>query len=151
EVTIAAFLKAEHTQHTEQFIVNSLRKAGQLTVSLVAEVDGHLVGHVGFSPVKISNCDEPWYGVGPVSVLPEWQGKSIGTRLMKQGLDQLRELGATGCVVLGNPNYYQRFGFKAEICLVLEGVPPEYFQAVCFKGDIPSGTVTYHEAFNAQA
>jgi putative acetyltransferase len=150
-VTTAAFLDAEHTSHTEQFIVNALRRAGQLSVSLVADHAGEIVGHVAVSPVTLSSGDSGWYGLGPISVLPARQGQGIGSRLMQRALAELRERGAAGCVLLGNPDYYQRFGFRAEPALVLPGVPPEYFQAVLFRGALPSATVAYHEAFGAQS
>lgn len=149
-VTIAAFLNAEHTSHTEQFIVNALRKSGQLSVSLVAEDNGEIIGHVAVSPVSISGGADGWYGLGPISVVPERQGQRVGAQLMERALAELRGLGAAGCVVLGDPNYYSRFGFKAEPSLVLPGVPSEYFQAISFRGPVPSGTVSYHESFNAQ-
>jgi putative acetyltransferase len=146
----AAFLNAPHTSHTEQFIVNALREAGQLSVSLVAEDGGEIVGHVAASPVSISDGSTGWYGLGPLSVAPGRQGQGIGARLMEQALNELRGLGAAGCVLLGDPKYYGRFGFKAEPTLVLPDVPPEYFQAISFCGTVPTGTVSYHEAFDAQ-
>ena len=149
-VTTAAFLAAPHTDHTEQFIVKALRKAGQLTVSLVAEVDGTVVGHVAVSPVSISDGATRWYGIGPISVLPAYQGQGIGADLMSAALSALRERGACGCVVLGEPGYYGRFGFKAEPGLVLADVPPAYFQAVSFGTAMPRGTVSYDEAFSAR-
>jgi putative acetyltransferase len=148
-VTATAFLHAEHTGHNEQFIVNALRAAGALSVSLVAQVDGQLVGHVAMSPVSISGHAGRWYGLAPVSVLPEFQRRGIGTRLVTQAMADLKRLDAEGCVVLGDPRYYGRFGFKAEPGLILEGVPAEYFQAISFAESLPSGTVTYHRAFNA--
>lgn len=150
-LTIAAFLDAPHTAHTEHFIVNALRRAGQLTVSLVAEVQGVIVGHVAVSPVTISDGSSRWYGLGPISVAPGRQGQGIGTRLMHAALDALRQIGAAGCVVLGEPDYYGRFGFRAEPAVTLPGVPAEYFQIVRFDGAMPSGTVAYHDAFNAVA
>ena len=72
-VTIAAFATLEISQHTEQFIVKALRAAGALAVSLVAELDGQMVGHVAFSPVTLSDGTPGWYGLGPVSVLPAYQ------------------------------------------------------------------------------
>jgi putative acetyltransferase len=149
-VTIAAFLSAPHTSHTEQFIVNALRQAGQLTVSLVAEAEGRIVGHVAVSPVTISDGAAGWFGLGPVSVLPEHQRGGVGSRLMREALRVLRERGAAGCVVLGEPGYYGRFGFHADPNLTLPDVPPEYFQAISFGASHPRGTVSYHEAFNAQ-
>lgn len=150
-VTTAAFLNAPHTDHTEQFIVNALRKAGKLTVSLVAEADGEVIGHVAVSPVTISDGTPGWQGLGPISVAPARQGQGVGSRLMREALRVLREKGAAGCVVLGEPGYYGRFGFRAEPGLVLPGVPPEYFQALSFNGAaaIPHGSVAYDEAFNA--
>lgn len=150
-VTIEAFRNAPHTSHTEQFIVRALRSAGQLSVSLVAVEDGNVIGHVAISPVVISSGAAHWYGLGPISVLPEHQGQRVGSQLMDQALAQLQKIGASGCVVLGDPGYYARFGFKAEPSLVLPDVPPQYFQAIAFVGPIPSGTVSYHEAFAAQS
>ncbi|MOA24808.1 hypothetical protein D3C78_1455030 [compost metagenome] len=149
-VTTAAFLTAPHTDHTEQFIVKALRKTGKLTVSLVAEVEGTVVGHVAVSPVSLSDGSGGWYGLGPISVLPAYQGQGIGSRLMTAALGALRERGAAGCVVLGEPGYYGRFGFRAQPGLVLADVPPEYFQAVSFGDAMPCGTVAYDEAFSAR-
>lgn len=150
-VTASAFLHAPHTSHTEHFIVNALRKAGQLTISLVAEADGTVIGHVAISPVSISDGARNWYGLGPISVAPEYQRRGVGSRLMRQALRLLREKGASGCVVLGEPVYYSRFGFQADSNLQLPGVPPEYFQAISFDTSSPRGVVSYHLAFDAAA
>ena len=144
------FLNAEHTSHTEQFIVNSLREAGQLSVSLVAEDNCGIVGYVALSPVSISDGTDGWYGLGPIAVAPDRQGQGIGSQLMRQAVAELRRLGAAGCVVLGDPSYYGRFGFTAETTLVLPDVPPDYFRAISFRCAVPSGSVSYQEAFNAQ-
>lgn len=150
-LTIAAFQDMQYSSHTEQFIINALRKAGQLSISLVAEVEGRIVGHVAVSPVVISDGSKGWYGLGPISVAPEYQGQGIGSQLMMQVLAELKQLGAAGCVLVGEPLYYGRFGFKAEPNLVYAGIPPEYFQALSFGSQIPVGEVTFHEAFNAQS
>lgn len=149
-VTIAAFQGAAHTSHTEQFIVRALRDSGQLTVSVVAEDNGAIIGHVAVSPVAISCGTTGWYGLGPISVAPERQGHGIGAQLMEHALTELRTLGAAGCVVLGEPNYYSRFGFNAEPSLTLPDVPTEYFQAISLNGSVPSGTVSYHDSFAAK-
>ena len=149
-VTASAFLKAPHTSHTEHYIVSALRKAGKLSVSLVADADGALIGHVAISPVSISDGASGWFGLGPISVLPQHQRQGIGSKLMREALHILRERGASGCVVVGEPQYYGRFGFQVDPNLVLPGVPPEYFQAISFDSSKHRGTVTYHEAFNAQ-
>lgn len=148
-LTVSAFLNAIHTDHTEQFIVNALRNSGKLSVSLVADENGTIVGHVAVSPVTISDGASGWYGLGPISVAPEHQRRGLGARLMKQALAELRGLGASGCVVLGDPNYYARFGFRVEPSLALPGVPPGYFQALAFDGSLPAGVVSYHESFAA--
>lgn len=151
ELTQAAFKDIEYSSHTEQFIVNALRDSQQLTVSLVAEYEGQIIGHIAFSPVSISDGTTNWYGLGPVSVQPEFQNQGIGSQLIHAGLDQLKTLKAAGCVLLGDPEYYARFGFKAKPELVLQGVPAEYFQTLSFTEKMPHGDVVYAEAFNATA
>jgi putative acetyltransferase len=149
EITVAAFKTLAVSNHTEQFIIEALREAKALTVSLVAEEDGRIVGHIAFSPVSMSDGTHGWYGLGPVSVLPEHQKKGIGKKLIKEGLSRLRELNAKGCCLVGHPEYYRKFGFKNVSGLVHEGVPPEVFFALSFDGYIPQGTVDFHEAFKA--
>lgn len=148
-VTARAFLNAPHTSHTEQHIVNALRRAGELTVSLVAVVAGTVIGHVAISPVSITDGASRWFGLGPISVLPQHQRCGVGSQLMREALRILRERRASGCVVLGEPQYYGRFGFVADPNLALSGVPPDYFQAISFDDSKPRGRVTYHEAFAA--
>ncbi len=151
EVTRQAFLHAEHTEHTEQFIVRALRNANALSVSLVAERDGAIIGHAAASPVRISDGTPRWYGLGPLSVAPAHQSQGVGSELVRRLLDNLRQLGAAGCVVLGDPGYYSRLGFKAGQGPLLAGVPPEYFQAQAFHGSYPSGEVSFHPGFDAQS
>ena len=150
EVVRAAFLEAPHTSHTEQYIVRALRAADALTISLVAETTDWIVAHVAVSPVSISGAPSNWFGLGPISVLPECQGLGIGSSLMRQALADLKSFGAAGCVLRGDPSFYGRFGFKPEPGLVLPNVPPEFFQALSFGSPIPCGIVSYHEAFSAQ-
>jgi len=102
-------------------------------------------------PVSISDGATGWFGLGPIAILPQHQRRGIGSRLVRAALRLLRSRGACGCVVLGEPHYYRRFGFQADPGLILPGVPPEYFLALSFDSSQPRGTVTYHEAFNAQA
>jgi putative acetyltransferase len=149
EVTIAAFKTLEISNHTEQFIVEALRAAKALSVSLVAEGDGRVIGHIAFSPVALSDGTPNWYGLGPVSVLPEHQRKGIGKMLIEEGLSRLKDLNARGCCLVGHPEYYTKFGFKNVSGLGHEGVPPEVFFALSFDGSIPHGTVAFHEAFKA--
>jgi putative acetyltransferase len=149
EITGAAFADCPHGKHTEQFIIHALRAAGSLSVSLVAEIDGSVVGHIAFSPVTIGRqlCD--WYGMGPVSVRPDCQGQGIGKSLVEAGLRRLRESGAKGCVLVGDPGYYERFGFRNLPELILEGVPPENFLGLPFEENTAPGVVAFHEGFGA--
>lgn len=148
-LTADAFVNAEHSSHTEHFIVDALRERGELAVSLVAEQDGQVLGHVALSPVVIGDGSAGWFGLGPISVAPQRQGQGIGSALMQAALDALRERGARGCVLLGEPGYYGRFGFRAEPGLVLPGVPAEYFQALCLQPPMAQGEVRYSPAFEA--
>lgn len=146
-----AFAGAAPTSGTEHVIVRELRRAGALVVSLVAILDGQVVGHVAVSPVAISDGSQGWYGLGPVAVEPGQQNLGAGSALVREALWRLGQMGAAGCVVLGDPAYYGRFGFRVEPALVLEGVPPGYLQALLLAGGPPSGTVRYHPAFDASS
>lgn len=149
-----AFADDPHSNGSEAGIVEALRNSGALTVSLVATTEdsvksGTVVGHVAFSPVQISDGSNNWFGLGPVAVEPEFQSRGIGRALIQKGLAMLQELGAAGCVVLGEPSYYGRFGFTASQKCILNGVPPEYFQILAFGDRAAEGYVTYHHAFDA--
>jgi len=149
EVTVAAFKTLEISNHTEQFIIAALRAAGALTLSLVAEVEGRVIGHIAFSPVTISDGTLNWYGLGPVSVLPAYQRQGVGKALIREGLARLKAMNAQGCCLVGHPDYYRKFGFINMPGLVLEGVPQEVFFALSFGGHTPQGTVAFHEGFKA--
>ncbi len=150
-VTEQAFKSAPRSNQAEQFIVLALRRSNALSVSLVAEQQAQVVGHIAFSPVRISDGSAHWYGLGPLSVLPELQRRGIGRALISSGIEKLHFLGAAGCVVLGEPDYYGRFGFKNRRECILDGVPQEYFLSLEFGQHCASGKVTYHEAFSAKS
>ena len=126
----AAFAQAEHSDGTEAQIVEALRRRRRLEISMVALDRGSLLGHVAISPVSLSSGTLGWFGLGPVAVTPEEQKR-----------------GAVGCVVLGDPAYYARFGFRVWPSLSLPGIPPEYFQAMSFGLEVPTGEVAYDVAF----
>ena len=147
EVTRAAFENHPYSRRTEAFIIAALRAAGALTISLVAEDGGEVIGHIAFSPVTISDGGQGWYGVGPVSVTPERQRQGVGKALVREGLSRLKALGAQGCSLVGDPNYYQQFGFRNVPELIHEGVPPENFMVLAFGEATPRGVVTFHEGF----
>jgi putative acetyltransferase len=149
-ITKAAFENHTYSRHTEQFIINALRAANALTISLVAEVGGKVVGHIAFSPVTISDGSHDWYGLGPVSVLPECWKQGIGKSLIQDGLSLLKALGAKGCVLVGDPQYYERFGFGNLPNLLLESVPQEYFLALQFDKNKTQGVVAFDQGFSAE-
>ena len=104
DVTKLAFETHPFSSKTEQFIINQLRKNNVLTISLVAEIDQVVIGHIAFSPVVISSSAKGWYGLGPVSVHPDHQRAGIGSKLIIEGLHLLKSKNANGCVVLGEPD-----------------------------------------------
>jgi len=146
-VTATAFAGQPHSDGSEPTIVDRLRVDGDLTLSLVAEAADGIVGQVAFSPVSIADGSAKWYGLGPVSVLPEEQGRGIGSRLIEHGLRDLTDRGARGVVLLGDPAYYRRFGFQHDPRLTFPGPPPEYFQRLVIEGEPPAGVVRYAKAF----
>lgn len=150
DVTAAAFKDHPHSDQSEPFIIERLRDQGALTLSLVAEDEGRIVGHVAFSPVTLTPPVTGWFGLGPVAVLPDQQAKGVGSRLIREGLAMLAADGAAGCVVMGDPEYYQKFRFRNESSLVFPGCAPQYFMALAFSGAVPAGTVAYHPAFGAE-
>lgn len=150
EVTVAAFKNHPISKQTEQFIVKALRDAGALTVSLVAEVEGKVVGHAAFSPVTISDGSPNWYGLGPISVLPAYQRRGIGKALVREGLSLLKARGGKGCMLVGDPEYYKRFGFKNMPALIHPGIPQEVFLVLPFGETVAHGTVMFHKGFMAK-
>ena len=96
DLTKLAFENHPFSNNTEQFIVKALRAAQALTISLVAEIDGKLVGHIAFSPVTFSDGSKNWYGLGPISVKPDCQKQGIGKSLVNEGIGLLKDLGAEG-------------------------------------------------------
>jgi putative acetyltransferase len=148
-ITKLAFENHPYSHNTEQFIIDALRAANALTISLVAEMDGKIVGHIAFSPVTFSDGSKNWYGLGPISVLPDYQKQGIGKSLVNKGIVLLKDMGAEGCVLVGDPKYYERFGFRSPARLKHEGVPQENFLASPFCHRTPEGTVQFHCAFSA--
>ncbi|MEL7625514.1 MAG: N-acetyltransferase [Anaerolineaceae bacterium] len=149
ELTVAAFRPLNFPDLNEHFIIEALRAVGALTISLVAEMDGRVVGHIAFSPITISDGTTGWYGLGPVSILPENQRQGIGKALIGEGLVRLKEIGARGCFLVGHPDYYGKVGFVHPTTLTHEGISLKYLFAIAFDGIYPEGEVSFHEAFKA--
>ncbi|ANE05304.1 GNAT family N-acetyltransferase [Corynebacterium crudilactis] len=148
DVTEAAFMGIEHSDGAEQDLVDKLRAAKALSLSLVAEAEGEVIGHIAASEVLIGGGAHGWFGIGPVSVRPDRQQQGVGIALMGSALDQLRAESAAGVVLLGDPGYYRRFGFEVVPGLVYPHAPAEYFMAICLNApEFPQGIVEYHSAF----
>lgn len=143
-----AFRGAAHSSGTEARIVDGLRAAGALTLSLVAEGDEGILGHVAASPVVIGDAPG-WFGIAPLAVRPDRQSQGIGAALMQAALAQLRAEGAAGVVLVGDPAYYTRFGFAAHSGITVPGIPPGYVLALPF-AEPPRGEVRYHAAFGLE-
>ena len=127
--------------------VDTLRADHALAVSLVADIDGRIAGHVAFSPARPSRDGDGWYVLGPVAVDPADQGHGVGGALIRAGLRMLQEREANGCVVLGDPGYYSRFGFRPDPLLTLPDAPDGAFQALRFTDAASAGEVVLHAGF----
>jgi putative acetyltransferase len=149
DMTKRAFAPMPFAAGNEQALINNLREAGALTVSLIAEVHGLVRGHVAFTPANAADGTRPWFALGPIAVEPAFQRRSIGTALINAGIHQLRQLNACGCVVLGDTKYYSRFGFQNFPTLCPPGEPPEHFMILPMRTQTPSAIVTFHPQFYA--
>ena len=143
----AAFADMAYSSQTEAEIIDGLRDAGALRLSLVAVEDGEVIGNVAFSDVTIDGRDG-WVGLGPVAVKPGLQSRGVGSALIRGGLERMRLAGVAGCVLVGDPGYYKRFGFAAVSGLGYDGVPDEYVLALRFTDAVPKGAIAYHAAFS---
>jgi putative acetyltransferase len=150
EVNVAAFRDHPVSRQTEHLIVDALREADALELSLVALRGGQVVGHVAFSKARVDDSGAGWLLLGPVAVLPSFQGQGIGSALVESGLRELRLRGATGCVLVGDPGFYGRFGFSEFPDLSYEGVPHEYVLALPMAEAAPRGVVHAHRAFEIE-
>jgi len=151
-LTRAAVADHPFGQQTEHLIVRRRRAADALSLSLVASQDGAPIIHAASPPVGFDGRIGGWLGLGPLSVAPRWQRRGVGSALVRSGLRRLAERGAAGCVVLGDPAYFGRFGFAPQPGSLLPGVPAGHFMALAMPGTadtLPAGTVAYRPAFKA--
>jgi putative acetyltransferase len=140
---------------TEADLVDALREQARPIVSMVADDDGAIVGHILFSPVTLSSLpDLRIMGLAPMAVSPEQQRKGVGSALVRAGITACRDLGYEAVVVLGHAEYYPRFGFVPASRFGLRSeydVPDDVFMAMeltpgALQGSAP-GTIRYHESF----
>ena len=142
-----AFRQHPHSSHTEHLIIEGLRQEAALSLSLVAVTDNTVVGHIAFSEIEISDGSTGWFGLGPLAVAAGMRGKGVGSALVREGLSRLKHNGAQGCVVLGEPGFYSRFGFHNTPEIMIEEAPQEHFLALAFSNKGATGVVTYHPVF----
>ena len=143
----AAFDPMPFSNGTEPTLPEALRRSGAAVVELVAERAGTILGQVVFSPVTLGGRPSRWHALGPVAVSPPVQRQGLGSRLIREGLARLRATGSEGCIVLGSPAYYPRFGFRPAPELAGEGTPAEFLMALSFGATWPDGVVAFHPAF----
>lgn len=140
----------------EADLVDALRQNGKAPISLVAEDNGRIVGHILFSPVTVETGERELAGVGlaPMAVLPEFQNRGVGSLLVKDGLERCREAGHTFAVVLGHSHYYPRFGFTPASRFGIKceyEVPDENFMAIELREGAlrnQAGMARYQPEFN---
>ncbi|MEM7006487.1 MAG: N-acetyltransferase [Pseudomonadota bacterium] len=150
-LTKAAFRDQPYSAGTEAQIIEGLREDGDLTLSLVAVEHGEILGQISFFPVSINGVHGEWFGLGPVSVTPARQSEGIGAKLVLDGLDRLRALGANGCVLVGDPAYYSRFGFEGDCGLSYGDLDQAYVQGLALTGPFRTGIIQYARAFEEVA
>ena len=151
ELVASAFLGMPYADGDEADLVEALRAQGALSVSLVAQSEGAVVGHIAFSPARASDGMPGWYALGPVAVLPARQRAGIGSKLVRAGLEAISGLGAVGCILTGNPDYYTRFGFVPAPQSAPPGEPSEFFMVKLLRGELPVGSIHFHDAFGGIA
>lgn len=147
-VTLEAFRNMPFADGDEHELVGALRDSGALVVSLVAELDGSIIGHIAISPATAADGSMGWYALGPVSVRPDFQRAGIGSALIEEAMRQIESLGAGGCILTGDPNFYARFGFISAPEAAPSDEPAEYFMIRTMNGSQAQGPFRFHEAFH---
>lgn len=145
QLVTEAFGTLPQSSGTEANIIEALRAQGALTLSLVAEDDGEVIGYLAASAARIG-MQNGWALLGPLAVLPSRHRQGIGTALIAEALLRLRST-SRGAALVGDPGYYGRFGFRTFIDLCVVGCPPEFVQALPFDGVEPRGELIHHSAF----
>lgn len=147
DLTMRAFALMSYSDGTEAPIIRLLRQSGDLTLSIVAEEEGAIIGHVAFSPITIGGVHDGWFGLGPIAVEPARQRLGIGKLLIFKGFEALKERGAVGVALIGSPRIYSRVGFESDGLLTYKDVETRLVQRVMFSGTVPKGEIRFADAF----
>lgn len=147
DLTRRAFAPMPFAGGDEQDLIDRLRAARALSVSLVAELNGQVVGHVAFSPANAADGSLGWYALGPIAVEPGLQRRGIGRRMIHEGLQRLRAADAAGCILVGNPAVYGPSGFRPFPQLAPLGIPSQFFMIHPLRVAEPVSVAAFHPLF----
>lgn len=147
DLTQRAFATMPFADGDEHELIGKLRDADALVISLVAEQDGVVVGQVTFTPAFAADGSTGWFALGPVAVEPGFQKSGVGRQLIEAGLNKLRDWDAAGCVLVGSPLHYGRFGFRIAPQCAPAGGHAEYFQLLPFGVAEPECVIDFHPLF----
>lgn len=151
DLTQAAYAPMPFADGNEADLPARLRADGMLTLALVAEEAGRIVGEVAFSPAALSGSDGQWHALGPISVAPDRQRQGIGRALVAEGLSRLRAAGSDGVVLIGNPEVYHHYGFASFPGLTYRDLDTSLVMAHAFGDRQPSGEIAFAPALEAGA
>ena len=147
ELTKLAFSGKPYAGGNEQDLIDNLRELNVLSASLVAVDGSEVVGQITFSPASISSGEGNWYALGPIAVLPHRQSEGIGGLLIEAGMKVIEDMGAWGCILTGDPDYYSRHGFTLANEHCPDNEPEEYFMLRLCGVNKPAGKFAFHDAF----
>ncbi|SHG23003.1 GNAT family N-acetyltransferase [Cognatishimia maritima] len=146
-LTTRAFAPMAFSDGSEPQIIDQLRSDGDLTLSLVAEENGEVIGHLALSPMTISGVTN-WLGLGPISVAPNRQRQGIGSALVGRAVQHCKDNGISGIALIGNPAVYAPMGFKSNGKLTYQNLPTGYVQFLTIAGPDPEGELKFAPAFD---
>jgi putative acetyltransferase len=143
-----AFAPMPFADGNEANLPGLLAAAGALSLSLVADDAGRVIGHLALSPATHDSGAGVWFALGPLAVAPGSQRQRVGTALIRAANHWLDAQGAAGCIVLGDTRYYPRHGFLPAPHHAPVGLPAEHFMVRAASGAIPAGRFRFHPVFD---
>lgn len=154
DITKRAFAPMPFSEGDEQDLINRLRDNDALEISLVAQIGSDIVGHIAFSkafPENETAKDEAdFYTLGPIAVEPKLQRSGIGSALIYAGINMLREREAKCCILIGNTDYYQRFGFETAPHLCPKGEPADHYMILPLALKNIDSIIGFHPLFHSE-